>query len=221
MPVITVSRQTGCGEELCVKLSEKLGYKYFNKEMVSFAATLGGMSDTDAAQFDEYNYSGLYDLVASYFDLSLFSTPKNNMHEVSADEYARVSRPYEYSNSSTGESFFNAMEKVIRILANDSNVIIAGRGGNVLLKNVPSVLHIRLVAPMDMRVDNIKSAMNITKKQAEQYAIDKDKKKKSYVKSRYGQSVDDPLNYHFVINLGKIKTDEAVDMVINMLHKIN
>lgn len=214
MAIITISKESGCGDEVCRQAAQMLGYKYLYKEMVHYAATLGDIPPEEARQFDEQNYSHIYSILSAYLDLSLFSGKNVKMPEMTAEEYARRNNIYAYASTDSGQSFFYAMEKVIRMLANEGNVIIVGRGGNFLLMDNPDTLHMRLVAPLGTRTDNISRAMTLTVDEAAKHALSTDKKKKSFIQNYFGKDVADPLNYHMLLNLGMLTTDQAVKIIV-------
>lgn len=64
MAVITISRQFGSGgDELAVRLCEKLGYDYFDKRLMERVAVEVGLSQAELVDFSEENYK-----VRSYFE---------------------------------------------------------------------------------------------------------------------------------------------------------
>src|SRR4030042_245664 len=51
--------------------------------------------------------------------------------------------------------FLHSLEAVIYAFAKKGNVIILGRGGQVLLKDFPGVFHVRIIAPFGVRLTQL------------------------------------------------------------------
>ncbi len=212
MAVITVSKETGCGEEVCEAVADILKYRIINKDMVRYAAALSSMEISDAERFDEQNYSSLRRILGNYIDLSLFSTEDLIAAEdFMAKRYSYM--PYDYAATPTGENFQSAVEKVVRILASEGKAVIVGRGGNFVLHDHPHTLHVRLIAPLGMRTENIMSVMELDRTQAEKYAVETDRKKSAYIRHYYNAKIDDPANYHITMNLGRFSVPKASALI--------
>ena len=54
-----------------------------------------------------------------------------------------------------GRKFFHALQIVIYEAARKGNIVIVGRGGQVLLKGLPGVLHVRIIAPLQDRIQRL------------------------------------------------------------------
>jgi cytidylate kinase len=208
--IITVSKQTGCGEEVCEALAQRLSFRVINKEMVGYAATLGGMNPQEAAQFDEGRYSFINSLMANFVDFKLFRAAKE-------DKSHKIYNPYEYSAGATADNFTASVNRVFHTLAQEGKAIIVGRGGNFILKDHPKALHIRFVAPIEMRVANIAESMKLSKQKALKYAEDTDENKEKYVRNYCKGNINDPTAYHLTINLGRYSTEKAAELVTQVL----
>ena len=58
--------------------------------------------------------------------------------------------------SSDKDRYLHFLKTVLYDFASKGNCIIIGRGGQVLLKDIPGVLHVRIVAPRELRIKRIK-----------------------------------------------------------------
>jgi cytidylate kinase len=54
------------------------------------------------------------------------------------------------------KKLLHIIQALIHGFARKDNVVIVGRGGQVLLKGFPGVLHVRIIAPFDLRVQRIR-----------------------------------------------------------------
>jgi len=85
-------------------------------------------------------------------------------------------------------------------LSSIGNVIIIGRGSNIITKALPNSFHVRLVAPVDFRIKNVREFYGNTKKEAEDFIRTEDLKRTKFVYDNFHIKADDPLQYHIIIN---------------------
>ncbi|MFA4827607.1 MAG: cytidylate kinase-like family protein [Thermodesulfovibrionales bacterium] len=81
-------------------------------------------------------------------------------------------------------------------------VVIMGRGGNFLLKNIPYALRIRVTAPIDKRVERIMKRESVDRDTAHWLAEKTDKERACMIHSIYGRKWDDPAEYDMVFDTG-------------------
>jgi len=103
-------------------------------------------------------------------------------------------------------------ETILR-LANLGNVILVGRGANLITAKIKPALHIRLVAPMEERVAHISEFYHLTPAEAEIYARKADQGRRRYVKRYFRADIENPLNYTLVINTGRMDYPAAAHVV--------
>ena len=85
-------------------------------------------------------------------------------------------------------------------LARMGNVVIVGRGSNIITSNLKNTFHVRLIASLEKRVEHIKSLMDMNEKDALAYIKKEDENRKKYLKSYFHADADDPLLYHMTVN---------------------
>ena len=95
------------------------------------------------------------------------------------------------------------------------NIVYHGFGGQFFVKNIPHVLKVRINADIDERVNILKEREGTTKKDALRRIKDVDKERKKWGKHLYGIDTWDSSLYDLVIQIGKIKMDDAVDIICN------
>jgi CMP/dCMP kinase len=98
-------------------------------------------------------------------------------------------------------------------LAQAGNVIIIGWGGNVLMAKLPSAFHIRLVAPLEKRVEHARQFYNLTGNEARKFCVNEDRARERYFKKYFNADINDPLLYHLVVNTGRVSFDEATKLI--------
>jgi cytidylate kinase len=110
-------------------------------------------------------------------------------------------------------AYLEAVQTIIVKFASEGKVIIVGRAGQVILQNNPNVLHLRVVAPPEIRVQRIVEAHGISSQAARAQIEDSDRYRASYLKRFYGIKWDDPSLYHLVINTGHISLETSAEVV--------
>jgi cytidylate kinase len=105
-------------------------------------------------------------------------------------------------------------------LAVDGNVILIGRGGNMVTAKLPHVLHVRLVAPLEQRIEHCVEALHMTREQAAKFCSAEDHARQRYFKQYFNASIDNPLLYHLIINTGQVSYDEAARIIGDAVLKL-
>lgn len=98
-------------------------------------------------------------------------------------------------------------------LAELGNVIIIGRGANVITTRLPDVFHVRLVAPLEKRIEHAHEFYEMTKKEARAFCLREDLGRVRYLKKYFKADINDPLLYHLTINTGLVSYDEAARLI--------
>ena len=62
------------------------------------------------------------------------------------------------------EAYHQVVKSIIEGLAAEGRVVIVGRAGQVILRDDPTVFHIKILAPLDLRIERIASERNISRK---------------------------------------------------------
>jgi cytidylate kinase len=98
-------------------------------------------------------------------------------------------------------------------LAGDGNVILIGRGGNMVTAKLPHVLHVRLVAPLEKRIEHCAETLQMTREKAAKFCPAEDHARQRYFRKYFNADIDDPLLYHMIINTGQVGYDEAARII--------
>ena len=97
-------------------------------------------------------------------------------------------------------------------LAARGNVLLVGRGGNRFLRDHPAAFHVRLVAPMEIRLRRVMEHRWLREKQARQLIAQSDAERRSFYENYFGADWTSPLEYHLTANSGRLGP-AAVDLV--------
>lgn len=112
---------------------------------------------------------------------------------------------------------YRRLVEIIRTLAVTGNVVIVGRAGNIITRDMVKGFHVRIVAPLSYRAEKISKRMSVSHKEAEQLIIEKDSKRDGFIKEFVKFDNTDPNNYHIVVNLGHMSVDEAASVIVDSM----
>lgn len=160
-PVVTISRLTGCdGREVAAELVAQLNtryntnkWKWVDKDIIYHAAY---ELKTDTNRVETY-YQGL------------------GMPDISQMIMA-------FSGSYvTDSSVKKAIREVVLSIAREGHVVIIGRGGVSITRDMANALHVRLVAPIYWRVQNVMKKKGMMIEKAEEYTLQTDEKRQKLI----------------------------------------
>jgi cytidylate kinase len=224
MAVITISRQFGSGgDEIADRVCQSLGYRHFDKRLIAMAAAEAGFSEQQDLDFSEENYQ-----VKNFME-RLFSRPRPVAHVRVWKESTTGIRVAEEMQLSEDHALA-LVQKAVEVAYQNGKVVIVGRGGQILLKNHPDVLHVRIEAPMEDRIQRVKLQLKLEKKLpldtietrrvAQDLIVQRDAASADYLKHFYGIDWSDPLHYHLVINSSKLNPELAAQVIANLFQCI-
>ena len=199
MAIITFSRTYGCGvRELGANLARKLGYHYFDKDLIPIIAKKVGITKEQMEGHEE-----MQDILSDY------------VINVVSSRYTFLKK-----DTVNRQAYIENIKEVVLNLANQGNAIIIGRGSQCILQNYPNAIHIRIVADIDFRVEHLRKYhyMESSGDMSIKGVIKKvDDSRKKYLKVHFGKDWDDPTLYHVVINLAKISLANAEKIILGII----
>jgi cytidylate kinase len=115
------------------------------------------------------------------------------------------------------QGFVAQMEALVLAYAAADKVVIMGRGGCFLLKQVPHCLRVRLVAPLEVRLERIMTAESLDRGAAERLIAREDGERAGYIKANFGKDWDLEQVYDLTLNTGTLTYDQVVDILLSGL----
>jgi cytidylate kinase len=184
--VITVSRQFGArGAAVAHAVAERMGFSYWNREIVDEIAKHAHVSDLLVRNFDEHHRAAIVEAVRSV----------TVGGALSASEY------------------FKELAHVVHGIAAHGKAVLVGRGLQFLFD--PSrVLRVRVVAPVEDRVRGLIEREGVTDVEARAEITDTDADRRAFVRDHYGKDVEDPAAYDLMVNTGTIPIAQAAELVV-------
>jgi cytidylate kinase len=102
---------------------------------------------------------------------------------------------------------------VIHEMAAAGDVLLLGRGGQVILTERADVLHVRIIAPRAMRLALVQERCRVSAEVAAARIDASDAARAGYLKRHFGVRGDEAHLYDLVINMAHLDVTAAVDLV--------
>lgn len=195
--IITIAREFGSGgREVALKLSEKLGYKFYDKEGIVDAAKKNGIDADLFEQLDEKNMDKFWFTVSKLaYDIPLDATS--------------------FEAKVCNDKMFMIQSDTIRELAKEGNVVFVGRCASYILKHIAKKIFI--VADMEDRIKRIEKRYDLSKDEAQKLIEVADKKREKYYDYYTNTKWNDVKNYDLVLNVSELGIDGAVDKILEFI----
>ena len=220
--VITVSRQLGSiGDLVARRASEILSCDFVDKDLITEVAREANVPESEVEKFDEQTHSAVKRFIHSLIVPSRsVPTPPAMLwglefpYEVSAALLANDATISEEKHLLDQRDYLRFLQATIDRLRKRDRVIIVGRGGQAILRDVPDTLHVRTVAPMEKRIQVVLERHNLrTRKEAIELIQKSDRRRAAYLRNNYHINWDDPALYHIVVNTGRTCLESAARII--------
>jgi len=203
--LITISRERGSGgRTVGTCLSQDLGWKLYGKEIVYEIAQRAGVTAESVVKYDQETYSK-WNLIVDSLRISSHFSPDYglnfNLSYIEPEIFF------------TEDKYLKTTQEILRNLGSRPGVIFLGRGSQVVFKERKDALHVRLVAPLDLRVHRISKGLNLPPKEAAKNVAEHDRSRAHYLRDFYGLDVNDSTRYHLTINTGNFDITQTCQLI--------
>lgn len=200
-PVITISRQVGCNAVmLAEQIADRLntgkhieGWKVISKEIFQESAKELKIDTKE--------------VIKTLYQSEKFA-------------FGEMLKAFSHKNYISERKIGKTVKSVILHIATDGYCIMVGRAVHIIAKDIKKALHVRLVAPLDYRINSIMQYNHLNKEEAIAYIDKVDKERKAYRKALLK---DDPQNEFFDITLNRtaFSDEELVEIIVYAAMKKN
>lgn len=199
-PVVTISREYGCPSKILAGILVK---------------KLGEMDEGPPTNPYRWKWIGRELLEESARDLKVDPRHINHIFDyqersIVDDILAATRKDGSYKSD---HAIKKSVGKVIHSLGLTGHVVIVGRAGVVLTRDIKKSLHIRLMAPLEWRVNRIMQVENISKEKALDLITSKDANRKRFLEYYLGQKFQIQI-FDTVYNCAHFNLDEIADSIV-------
>ena len=190
--IITISREFGSGGRTIGRLvAEKLGYKFYDGEIIDEVVRASGLSREIVEKYDEH---------ATYKNSFLYAIAVN----AGGDAY-------------NGLSFANrvqiAQANVIKKIAEEGNCVIIGRGADYVLRERKDCFNVFVYADAEFKAKRVVENYGETNVKIEERLQDKDARRKVFYRSFAMREWGAYENYHLMLDSGLIGIEKCADII--------
>jgi cytidylate kinase len=184
-PVITISRLPGCNAwNIAEQISTDLEIDFFDSEIVDKIAENAEVNRRVVETLDEQDNSIVLEWLST----------------LTAERYLWA---YEYLDQLT---------KLIGTIGAHGHAVILGRGASYILPK-EICLRVLVVAPLEIRIENVRKAYKVSEKVARQNVMGKESDRVAFIRRYFHADMLDPVNYDLVFNMGMCEQDTVAEMV--------
>ena len=190
LPVVTFSMEPGSGGSVIAEnVAKKLGYRYYSKNLLTAMANKADVKMSVLEAIEKGRPTVFEDLVSSIL-------PKDD---------------YVYKGD-----YFEQLKDTIRTIAMIGKAVIVGRGGNFILPR-EKCFSIRVFAPLEIRIKNIAYHYKVTLEQAEKRIVNREAKRKAFVRDNFRKDIGDHRHYDLTINTERMDLETCTEIVIGAI----
>ena len=199
--VISIGRQFGSrGRYVGKILADKLGFKFYDWELLNLAAKEIGFDPSLFEKADEK--PGLPQFMQNIGQLFLGSTPDSDTES--------------YMSSS---KMFEIQSEVIKKVADEGPCVIMGRCSDYVLRDNPNCISVFLTADMSFRIQCVKERTQLEDEQKIKKLIEHtDKKRNEYYNFYTGKEWGHSFSYDLCLDVSKIGVEATVEFIEKYLN---
>jgi cytidylate kinase len=184
-PVITISRLPGCDAwNIAKQLSDDLEIDFFDQEIVDQIAEKADVSRRVVETVDEQDNSIVLDWLST----------------LTAERHLW---PNEYLDQLT---------RIIGTIGAHGHAVILGRGASYILPK-EICLRVLVVAPLEVRIRNVRETYKVSEKTARQNVMGKESERIAFIRRYFHVDMLNPVNYDLVFNTEMCEKDAIVEMM--------
>jgi cytidylate kinase len=221
MTVITLSRQLGShSREVAEEVARALNLRLIDAQTINQAAQQAGVPERALAELEHEGGQSLAGRVLKALRAMPALSPGGEVSPDRADApsltlpFVGLFSPTVSPLSASLEGYVRIVGLVIQGLAKEGNVLIMGRGSQVLLRKHSGAFHVQIVAPVPDRVKTVMVRFKLDKKAAENRVRASDHGRADYLRRYHGVDWLEPTLYHLVINTGHIPVATAAGLIV-------
>lgn len=194
--VITIGRQYGSGgRELGQILAKKLGFEFYDEELVTMAAEKNKMHKDILKAVDEKATKSLLYTLVTGSDLRFLNS----------------SVQYEMP---INDKLFITQSEIIKGLADKSSCVIVGRCADYVLRDsAQRCLHLFIYADLDKRIERISKKYDLSPEKAKEKINKIQKSRKTYYNYYSNREWGNVSNYDLCVNTGVLGLEKSAELI--------
>lgn len=191
--IITIARGMGSGGRTIGKmLSEQLGVKYYDKELIKLASEDSGINEAFFGRVDEKLKTSFIRKNGVY---------KGGLIDPSSKDFT------------SDANLFNFQAKIIKELADKEPAVIVGRCADFVLSGRKDVIKLFIYCDEQTAIRNVIDAYGGSEKDASKLIEKTNKDRCAYYKHYTGRNWEDARNYNICLDTSSMDYQTCVDII--------
>ena len=185
---ITITRQFGSlGRLIAKRVADKLGYEYYDREIIEKAAEEMGEPVYNLSEYDGHSYT----------------------------KYGKMMFPLGYGVKNKQKKLFEIEKQVILSLASEKNCVIVGRCSDYILAESNRVNHysVFIYAPYEARFNYCLKELGLTPEGAEVYIEKVDSARKIFYHEHTGENFESLTYRNTMVDSSFMNQDKVADLI--------
>jgi cytidylate kinase len=120
-------------------------------------------------------------------------------------------------NAPSELAVFKRCVETVRALARAGHVILVGLGGALITRDMPAGVHVRLVAPLDWRVQHLAKTDHLSPADARQRVLLLDSDRAAFFRKFWPGIAVTPERFHLTLNAGMLTESQMVEAVVSVI----
>jgi cytidylate kinase len=202
IPFITISRQAGAeGESLGRALAERLSlvdpgdtpWSVWDRELVERIVREEHIPEKALEELEgRKRPSWLVELLSGFASTEDI-TPQLNM------------------------KMYTKIAKVIRAIAIAGRAVLVGRGGFYVTKDLPEGIHVRLVAPLEKRIQRYSQRYNLSLKEAATEVEEIERQRQAFLHRFFPTTPLAPEDFTITLNVSAMSRDQQIGAIVPLV----
>lgn len=117
------------------------------------------------------------------------------------------------------QRYLVAVQATLAEMVSGGNAVYHGLAGQLLLRDLPGVIRLRLVAPLDYRVRAAMAELGLGREEALRHIRAVDEERERWVRLMFNATWTDPTLYDLTLNLDQVSLEEACDLVVGLAER--
>jgi cytidylate kinase len=220
MPVVTMSGTIASGaREIGRAAASLLGTDFVDQQLlVDAARRLGVPIDVMADRDERCSSLGerLAGVLRGFLERSATAgdplTGASGLEVLLGRSYAEMALEREEPQVSDS-LYMKTMTAIIRDLGERGDVVVLGRGSQMILRDLPGALHVLTLAPQELRVQRLTEREGISQEEAERRAQDSDRARPAFYRKFWKVDVHDPALYDITLQTSQLTYEVGAELV--------
>lgn len=195
--IVTIARQFGSlGRPIAMKMSEKLGIEFYDRDIVEEAAKKLNLPVSKINEIEE-------------------SARKNTK----TNSFRRMMYPLGTQTDDMQNKLFEAQQNIIKFLAERESCIIVGRCSDFILADEPNIMRIYIYAPYEARIRNCVEDLHMEEEEARRMIKSVDEARDHYHMHYTGYLPNDQRFKEIMIDSSMFGTEGTADYLVAAVKK--